>query len=259
MLLIVADVVIASLSLHKTRADPISLPYYNKYMKKNGTISVIPIITALYLIPSAARAQPEHQIGFKGGLNAATEAEDFRVNRYGISGGLSGCVQWQLIDKVSLGGQIDLLYTPRGAEVVFQGEHAGKLREHYIDLPIAVRPEVHFGRASVYLLLGGELSFLMSANKEDAAGTGQDITGDLHRIDVAVLGAAGVALHLPHAEMSAFHLGTVFLEARHDIGLLDVDAVNGGFKNRTSSLMLGLSFVVGAPSAPTVNLNQSSS
>jgi hypothetical protein len=36
-------------------------------------------------------------------------------------------------------------------------------------------------------------------------------------------------------------LGTVFLEARYDHGLLPAAAENDGIKNRTSSLMLGLS------------------
>jgi hypothetical protein len=109
---------------------------------------------------------------------------------------------------------------------------------------------MRLGPVSVYLLLGGGLDLLVSANKDDAAGAGQDITGGLHRIDVALLGAAGVAVHLAHREPDAFHLDTIFVEARHDIGLLDVD-LNGGFKNRTSSLMLGLSLAVGGgPPAP---------
>jgi hypothetical protein len=218
-------------------------------MKYNKNIIAL---TALCLGPAAARAQPESGLAFKGGLNAATQAENFRVDRYGISGGVSGGLQWPLIERFLLGGQIELLYTPRGAETVFEGEHVGKVREHYVDFTVTARPEARLGPASIYLLLGGGLNLLVSANKDDAAGEGQDITGDLHRVDVALLGAAGVALHLPKRELGQIHLGTIFLEARHDAGLLEVDAVNGGFKNRTSSLMLGLSFVVGgSPARPT--------
>jgi hypothetical protein len=203
-------------------------------------------ISAILLLSSPSRAQPpELTIALKGGGNAATQDESYRVNRYGFSGGLSGDLKWSLIDRFLLAGQIELLYTPRGAEAIVQGEHVGKVREYYFDLTIAARPEARLGWASVYLLVGCGLNLLVSANKDDAAGTAQDITSGLHRIDVALLGAVGVALHLPHRELGPFHLGTVFLEARHDIGLLDVDA-SGGFKNRTSSLMLGLSFVVGS-------------
>jgi hypothetical protein len=206
----------------------------------------LPMTAILCLAPSLARAQPlrELDIAFKGGPNAATQAEDLRVNRYGVSGGLSGDLKWSLIDHFWLAGQLDLLYTPRGAEVVFQGEHVGKSREHYIDLMVAARPEAHLGWASVYLLLGGGVNFLVSASKEDASGASQDITGDLHRVDVALLGGAGIALYLPNRELGPLRFSRLFLEARHDIGLLDVD-LTGGFKNRTSSLMLGLSFVVG--------------
>jgi hypothetical protein len=213
-------------------------------------MKILLIAAACWLAPSSSRAEPDElSIAFKGGPNAATQAETYRVNRYGFSGGLSGELKWPLLDRFLLGGQIELLYTPRGAEVVFEGEHVGKLREHYFDLTVAARPEARLGWASVYLLLGGGLNLLVSANKDDAAGAGQDITDGLHRVDVSLLGAAGVALHLPSRELGPFRLGTVFIEARHDIGLLDVD-LTGGFKNRTSSLMLGLSFVVGGPPSP---------
>jgi hypothetical protein len=62
---------------------------------------------------------------------------------------------------------------------------------------------------------------------------------------VALLAGAGIALHLPRRGLGPFHLGSVFLEARHDRGLIGTDTV-GGFKNRSSSLLLGLSFVLGA-------------
>lgn len=211
------------------------------------------IITLVILDSSGALAQPsELSIGIKGGPNAATEAEDLRVNRYGASGGIFGGLQWPLADQFWMGGQAELLYTPRGAETIENGMSLGKVREHYIDLAVVARPEVYFGRASVYLLLGGSVDLLVSANNDNGAGTVRDVTGDLHRIDVALLGAAGVAWHLSGRDPGSFHLGTVFLEARHDIGLLDVDLTGGG-KNRTSSLMLGLSFGVGGSSTPAAS------
>jgi hypothetical protein len=169
------------------------------------------------------------------------------VNRYGFSGGLSGNAQWSLTNRFSLGSQLELLYTPRGSETVFEGENVGKLREHYLDLALMARPVERLGPVSFYLLLGGSLNLLMSASKDDAAGAGQDVTNGLHRVDVALLGGIGAALHLSH-EPGPLRLGTVFVEVRHDIGLLDVN-LDGGLKNRTSSLMLGLSFDVGGSAA----------
>jgi hypothetical protein len=208
------------------------------------------VIIIVFLISREAHAQStEFDLALKGGLNAATLAHDNRDNRYGFTGGLSGNLQWSVADRFSLAGQIELLYTPRGANAVFNGVMEGVSREHYIDLMLAARPELRFGSVGVYLLLGGGLNFLMSANKDDAGGSGQDITGDLHRIDIALLAGAGVAWHLSSAESGSWHLGTIFLEARHDIGLIDTDLANDGFKNRTSSLMLGLSLAMGGSSA----------
>lgn len=203
------------------------------------------IITAIWLAHVSAHAEPDLDVAFKGGPDAATLAEDYRVNRYGFSGGLAGYLQRPLIDRLSLGGQIELLYAARGSEINFGGEFLGKSRQHYIDFTIEARPEARFGRVSVYLLIGGGFDFLLSANKEDASGMKQVITGDLHRVDVALIAGAGVAVHLPRQKLGPFRLDTIFLEARHDIGLIDTDAINGGYKNRTSSLMLGLSFVIG--------------
>jgi hypothetical protein len=195
-------------------------------------------------MPSPANAGPEPSVALKGGVGAATTAADSSANKYGFTGGLAGSLQWLLTDGFSLAGQTELLYAPRGPKVVSEGEYLGKFRLHYFDVTIAARPGAQLGPTSVYLLLGGGLNFLLSANRENASGANQDITGDLRRVDVALLAGAGVALQLPAEGMGPLRLGTVFLEVRHDHGLLPADAVNDGLKNRTSSLMLGLSFAL---------------
>lgn len=216
-------------------------------------IALATLFVSLFVLPQRIHAQSaEFDLALKTGLNAATLVHDSRENRYGFTGGLSGDLQWSMSDRLLLGGQFDVLYTPRGANVVFDGMTSGGSRSHYIDLMLSARPEARFGAIGVYLLIGGGLNLLLSASKDDAAGSGQDITGGLHRLDVAFLAGAGVALRLSSNESGSLHLGTFFLEARHDIGLLDTDAVNGGFRNRTSSLMLGLSFAVGGSPAPGV-------
>jgi hypothetical protein len=205
------------------------------------------IIFAALLKAAAAFAQPsEVALSLKGGVDAATTVARYRTNKYGLTGGIASSLRWSITDRFSLGGQAELLYMPRGTRVIFEGEYVGQIRHQYTDLTLTARPEMRFGSMNVYLLLGGTLSYLMHSGKDDAAGLDQDITDGLHRIDLSVLGAVGIARHLPHRDIGPFHLGTVFLEARHDIGLLDVD-LTGGYKNRTSSLMLGLSFVVGGP------------
>lgn len=212
-------------------------------------IGKLVLIVTFLLFPLVSRAEPESGVLFKGGPDVATLTYDNRVNRYGFSGGLAGQLQWSLSDHFSLGTQVELLYTARGAEVVIDDVPAGKTRLHYLDIVIAARPELQFGAVSGYLLLGGGLNLLTSANNQDAIGGPRDITDDLHRIDVALLAGVGVSLSLPHRDFGPVRLGTLFLEARHDRGLLDIDTMDLGFKNRTSSLMLGLSLALGARKA----------
>ena len=207
------------------------------------------IVAATWMGPAAARAEPGLELALKAGPNAATLDEPSRFARYGVTGGLAGHLEWPLVDRFSLGGQVELLYTPRGAEAFFDGVYVGETRGHYLDLVVAARPEARFGPASVYLLLGGGLGLLVRADKLYASGMMQDITDDMRRLDVALLVGAGVAWHPPGQGTGPFRLGTVFLEARHDHGLLDSDGLVGGFKNRTSSLMVGLSFAVGSGAA----------
>src|SRR5579872_4889282 len=142
------------------------------------------IIATLGLFASPSWAQPsETDVALKGGDNAATLTQDNRDNRYGFSGGIFGHMQWSFNDRISLGGQAELLYTPRGAEAVLDGMTQGQFREHYVDFMLAVRPEVRFGAMGIYLLAGGGLNFLIRANKDQGAGTEQDITEGLHRLD----------------------------------------------------------------------------
>lgn len=207
------------------------------------------IILLICLNVAPRRAEAELGLAFKGGPNAATLAADYRFNRYGFSGGFDGYLQRPISDRFLFGAQIELLYSPRGATANFEGEYLGKVRQHYVDVMVEARSAAQFGSVRIYILLGGGLNILMSANVEDASGAERDITDGLRRIDVAALGGAGVALRVPR-DLGPLQLGTVFLEARHDIGLIDTDSVVGGFKNRSSSLMLGLSFVVAGRRPP---------
>jgi hypothetical protein len=222
--------------------------------KDSMKITILSIFA--YLIPAPARAENtntnETGILVKAGGNAATLAEDHRYNIYGFTGGIAGYLQHAYGSQFSLGGQLELLYVPRGAKVMDGNDYLGQSRSNYADAMLSIRPNMRLGAISLYVLLGGGLSLLVNARKENASGAEQDITAELHKIDVALLGGAGVAWHLANGTTSTFRMDAVILEARHDIGLLDTDLVNGGFKNRSSSLMLGLSFVVGgSPGGPS--------
>jgi hypothetical protein len=217
------------------------------------------LLLLLLSTSSVARAGSELKVEIKGGPDAATQDAEARVSRYGFTGGLAGHLGWPLVGPLSLAGQLELLYTPRGAETIFENDYLGRIRLHYFDVSIAARPEVRLRSLNVYALLGGGLDLLLSVNKENASGVGMDVTKDFHRMDVSFLIGAGAALHLPPKALGPLHLDTVFVEARYDYGLLDADAVNGGFKNRTASLMLGLSLALDAETQPIPSMPPSSS
>ena len=216
-------------------------------------------VMIVWSIPSSTNAEPEKQIAVKGGLGISSVTEDnqlSRRSRYGLSGGVAGSLHWPLVERYLLAGQVELLYAQRGSQAFFEDEYIGTVRTHYAGIALAARPEVRLGTVRVYLLLGGTMSFLLSANTKNASGMTRDVTGDLHRTDLALLAGAGVAWHLLHRRPGPLRLGTIFVEVRHDHGLSDLDAVIGGFKNRSSSLMLGLSFAVGPPAPRRVGPRQ---
>jgi hypothetical protein len=210
------------------------------------------LIMSLLLVSQQASAEPRIGAALKGGLDAATLAEDNRSDRYGFTGGVSGYLLQSLTGSFFMGGQLDLLYTSRGADVVSDGKSLGETRLQYFDILLAARPEKRFGPVSVYLLVGGGLNILLNASQVDSLGGEQDIIDGLHRVDVELLGGAGVALQLPRRGFRPVYLGAFFLEARRDYGLIGIDAVNGGFVNRTSSLMFGLSFELSSKDANMV-------
>lgn len=200
------------------------------------------------LMGDAVQADPALGLAVRGGPCAATFNQDYRIHRYGVSAGLAGYLELPLSTVFSLGTQVELSYAARGAEIVIEDELQGKNRLHYFELLLAARPTVELGQASIYLLLGGGLSLLGSARDENAAGISRDVTDELHRVDVTLLAGAGAALRLRPRAIGPLSLGAVFVEARHEHGLLDVDKLDLGFKNRTTSLMIGVSFALASRS-----------
>lgn len=204
------------------------------------------------LAPVSVQAQPELSVAAKSGLSisdvtSGVDDGDGGSSHYiyGFSGGLASYVQWPFTSRFSLGGQLDLLYTQRGFDLLLNGEPIGRNRYHYFDVAIVVRPEVRVGAARGYALLGGGWNLLLTANQEDLLSNmaDRDITKFLRRHDVALVVGAGVAIQLPHQPL---HLDTLFLEARHDRGLINTPTDRDANKNRSGSLMLGLSFALGS-------------
>lgn len=220
------------------------------------------LLIILFISATAARASAdgELEVGLKSGLSSATLSHDNREDRLGLTAGLAADLQWSLSEHWSLAGQLELLYTPRGADVVVDGMPFGNIRQHYLDLILLARPARRVGPVNLYVMLGGGVSALAHATSEDSTGMSQDVTSDLRRLDITLLAGAGVALPLPRSALRSLQLSAIFLEVRHDQGMIDIDMANGGFKNRTNSIMLGLSFALTArPSATPLTQSAQSS
>lgn len=207
-------------------------------------------VIILLCLARSSEAQPELSFALKAGPNAAIWDRAHHDHKYGLSGGLAADLLWPFGERFSLGGQIALLYVPRGTKSISPstGELIGTFRQHYFDVSVAIRPEARVGPAGIYLLVGGSWSILQSATRtSEPSGVKDDV--DYRRNDVALLAGIGSALHLSSHRLGPFRLGTVFLEVRYARGLIDfVREDDSSAKNRTTSLMLGASFVLGSKS-----------
>ena len=217
-------------------------------------MSRLALIIILFCWPRLSEAQPELSLSLKAGPNAAVSGREENEHRYGFSGGLAGDLRWPFGARFSLGAQMALLYVPRGTKVISPntGEYLGTFRLHYFDIAVAFRPAARIGPTNLYLLLGGGWNLLLRATREsvNTPGLKEDVTDAFSRHDLTLLVGAGVSVRLPSKKLGPFHLGTAFLEARYDRGLLDfIRADDSSAKNRATSLMLGVSFALGSKAA----------
>jgi hypothetical protein len=208
------------------------------------------LIIILLCLPCLSEAQPELSLSLKAGPNAAIWDREHHEHKYGFSGGLASDLRWPFGTRFSLGAQMALLYTPRGTESIdpFTGMFLGTWRQRYFDIAVAFRSAARVGPTNLYLLLGGGWNLLLRATREsvNTPGWKEDVTEGFSRHDLTLLVGAGVSVRLPSKKLGPFRLGTVFLEARYDRGLLDfVRADDSSAKNRTTSLMLGVSLALG--------------
>ncbi len=200
------------------------------------------MLLLVWLAPAPAHAGPYAGFSLKGGVAGAKYNKPNRFLRYDPSGGIAGHLGWPLAGRFLLGGQLELLYTPRGTRVAFEGIPAGNSLQHYFDVAITARPEVRLEPVRLYLLLGASWNHLMSAYDWNALNGRFDVTHLVRENDVALRAGIGVVWPLPRRSLAPFDRLSVFLEACHDRGMIDFDIVDLGFRNRSSSFMVGLTF-----------------
>jgi hypothetical protein len=211
---------------------------------KNKILSLLSFALFLGLITSQSATAQNSKIkaGIKGGLNASNlyiDDVDDENARIGFHAGLYG----QLASSSAVALQLELLYSGRGTESVYDAPINQTVRYnfHYIDLPVLV--VVKLGDAAD-LHLGGYASYLLDATiKYDgdlADGVDEIDRDNLKSYDVGLVGGVGV------------NFGAVQVGARYNYGLVklaDSDAAEfliGDSKNSCAQLFIAFNLNAGA-------------
>lgn len=205
------------------------------------------VFAVFVLLCLAMDATADTSFLVKVGVDAAKFNQEDRTNKYGLSAGVGGHVDRSFNRGVVLGGQLEVSYVQRGSDAVVNDNLQSSIRMHYLDWVLTARPAMRFGVVEPYVLLGAGLCVLMNAKNRNDSNVTEDITGNLHRVDVLLAMGAGVAYRPFAVRSSGFGLDALFIEARYERGLVDIDTMDLGIENRNAALLLGASFALGAP------------
>jgi hypothetical protein len=196
---------------------------------------VIPSAAAIFVItllgPGEAAAQ-ELKVGFSSATINFLPGGDSRdldsiASTYGFVGGVSF-----LIPTGRIGGyQIEALFHQKGAQNLLRRDD--KLRLTYLEVPVLLHLDVYQrDPRAVYVIAGPALAFNVQASYE-SDGEKEDVMDGIENVDVGLVIGAGVELR------------RISIEGRHTFGLRSAfrdGDLDGAFKNRTLSLMVGFRF-----------------
>lgn len=131
------------------------------------------------------------------------------------------------LDLMIVSLQIDLMYSPRGGEI----PDLGKVRLHYLSVPIVVKKKFFPVGIHPYIVGGLEFSYLISAKQD-----GENIRDDLRSDDLGLVAGAGL-------EFSLLGKGA-FLEGRYFYGLgrINQEDLFVDVRNSTYQFTIGLIF-----------------
>lgn len=203
-------------------------------MKKWGSMVVCVLAMSILLSPSL-RAE----IGFKGGLNFASQS--FSVE--GLAFSLSG-VQ-RPIFGVFFSGRIgkyfaiqpEAYYSQKGTKTTALGE-TSEIRLSYLEIPVLAKfyiiPE---GEAQPVLFAGPALGIKLSA-KGISGGVSTDISEEIKGTDFGLIFGGGLEYNLGKA--------LLIVDLRYNIGLANIYALTDmgavSMKNKAFAVMIGVGF-----------------
>lgn len=189
------------------------------------------IVLAVLLCSAPAAAQ-EIKAGFSSATIAflpgdATQDLENVASAFGFVGGVSF-----LIPTNRAGGvQVEALFHQKGAQNLLRRDD--KLRLSYLEVPVLLHLDVYQrDPRAVYVIAGPAMAFNVHASYE-SDGEKEDVTDGIEDFDVGLVAGAGVELR------------RLNLEVRYTWGMLSAfedGELDGSFKNRTLSLMVGYRF-----------------
>ncbi len=214
-------------------------------------ISTLILMLAIATMPGQAAAQSTY-LGFVGGLNVS----DLNFEDVGSSGSTNSFhagVFANFSVGQSLSIQPELLYTVKGAEVVDFGPVLGQdLKLTYLQIPVLARlsfpansntrGHIFAGPAVAFELnckVEGEVLTLDTSVDCASFGGGEGGPIDTSSTDFSIMFGGGLNFDLN---------GTLlFLDARFDVGISDIEDRTGlaSVRNRTLMLSAGVGFPVG--------------
>lgn len=193
----------------------------------------------------SGEAQTGYRLGVFGGLDIATVggrgADDLqgKESRLGIHGGVSGEVG--LSRRISLA--VEAYYAMKGVKASSTGQQF-TIALDYIELPLLLKASLGSGSIRPYVFAGPALSIQARCKVSGTVGSGvatldcddPSLNIQLRGTDFSVLGGAGI------------RLGRVFVAARYDLGLTNLNKSTGGDSepahNRAFLLSVGAVFPI---------------
>lgn len=132
--------------------------------------------------------------------------------------------------------QFELMFTSRGSSGEIGGVNQGRFDLYYVDMLVLARAEIPIEPVILFAIAGPEASVLLKSTLTSPDGVTSPETG-FGRFDLGMVAGAGVAF-------GPFSWGTMTLEARYEMGLIDIseELQDVTLTNRTISFTLGYEY-----------------
>lgn len=224
-------------------------------MKRDNKRELRAVVCSVVLLASWSAYANEHgdvrdrriALGVKVGSSVATQSTEapFGNNleashKTGLLVGAAVIIDMSKLgmlgQSIHLALQPEVLTVSKGTNIDFAGEKIGAYHLRYVEIPLLVRaafsvtPEI-----APYLTVGPGLAILVNAELENSRGDREGVGDGIRNFDFGIIAGAGMSVDL------AAIGGALNLEARYDLGLLNINGTGmGGYvKNRGFAFMAG--------------------